>query len=153
MGINIFGDVLLRLLKEPGMYLLPAKLKFISLLCAAFCIALNVPKAIGADGSMTILDEKSPDFYLGKATRRGLLIKIPDTNDMSISLGARFQGTVEAKEAGNAWAGDFYGRRIRFEVGANFSKHLFYFMDFRNDQANQGDSGEREWLSAMPIFK
>lgn len=105
-------------------------------------LLLSASAAMGADGSMTILDDKSPDFLLGKATRRGLLIKIPDAPDMSLSLGARMQGTVEAKQSGGAWIGDFYSRRIRLELGVNFSKHLFYYMDLRNDQANRADRGE-----------
>ncbi|NBX81470.1 hypothetical protein EBQ90_00030, partial [bacterium] len=106
-----------------------------------------------ASASLSIIDENSPDFPMGKATRRGLLIQIPGSLDKSISIGARLQGTVEAQQADNAWAGDFYARRIRFEFGANLSRKLFYFMDFRNDQANNGDSGERGTVIGNTFFQ
>lgn len=116
------------------------------------CLTLSVQLA-GLENPVSILDEKSPQFPMGKATRRGLLIQIPDHPEMSLSLGARLQGTVEAKESLGDWTSDFYARRIRFEVGANFSKRFFLYMDLRNDQANQGDSGERGMVIGNAYFQ
>ena len=92
----------------------------------------------------TVVDPKSPDFVLGKATRRGMLIRSQDNPDMSLSIAARLQGSVEAKEsAAHGWVSDVYGRRIRLEAVARLTKTILYQMDLRNDEANRGDGGER----------
>ena len=126
---------------------LSSKILFV-FLCFTFSL-----KLIGRGNPFTILDEKSPQFPMGKATRRGVLIQIPDHPDMSLSLGARLQGTVETKESLGDWTSDFYARRIRFEFGANFSERFFFYMDLRNDQANQGDSGERGMVIGNAYFQ
>ncbi len=92
--------------------------------------------------------EGSPDFYLGKETGPHLHIRSPENKDLSFSLGIRFMGTAEYKsedvpEGDDSW--DFYARRVRLEVGASFSKDIKFIMDIRNDNANRGDSGERDF--------
>lgn len=120
----------------------------IFLLMLVLCLRLR-----GSENPFTILDEKSPNFPMGQQTRRGLLIKVPDHPDMSISLGARLQGSVEAKEGTGAWVGDFYARRIRLEFGANLSRQIFYYMDFRNDQANKDETGEGNTVIGNTYFQ
>lgn len=55
------------------------------------------------ENTVSILDDKSPLFLMGKATQRGLLIRVPDHPEMSLNLGARLQGPIEAKEGAGDW--------------------------------------------------
>ncbi len=97
----------------------------------------------------SIIRENSPEFLLGKETHPNLKIRPFDNPDMYIKLGIRIQGTFEnykvdyndpTKEDIDTW--DAYMRRVRFEVGVGFSKHVSFMMDIRNDKANYQDNGE-----------
>lgn len=92
-----------------------------------------------------IEDEKLPNFPSGKATRPNLFLASKDDPDMGIFAGIRFQGTAEVNRSGGKTTTDLYGRRVRFEFGAQFSKDMSFIMDLRNDNANRGDGGERQF--------
>lgn len=94
-----------------------------------------------------VIDEKSPEFLLGKATRPNLMIRSQSNPDMNVSLGVRFQGTAQygGTPGGSAMTADAYSRRVRFEISTQFSKNSSFVMDIRNDNANRGDSGERSF--------
>jgi len=93
----------------------------------------------------------SPDFILGKETGPNIKIRSQDNPDLRFHLGIRFQGTAEYSNTrandGDFGDGDFdfFARRVRLEVGANFSKNIKFFMDIRNDRANQDDGGEGDF--------
>ncbi len=99
-----------------------------------------------------VIDENSPDFLLGKATKPNMIIRPFDNPDMYLKLGVRVQGTFEKRDIDykdatkmdkDYW--DAYLRRVRFEVTAGFSKHVSFTMDIRNDKANYQDKGEQEF--------
>ena len=101
---------------------------------------------------ITVINQKSPEFLLGKETHPNLKIRAFDNPDMYIKLGIRLQGTFEnykkdyadpTKEDINTW--DAYLRRTRFEISAGFSKHVSFTMDIRNDKANYQDKGEQKF--------
>ncbi len=101
---------------------------------------------------ITVINEKSPKFLLGKETHPNIKIKAFDNPNMWVKLGIRIQGTFEnyrkdyadpTKEDINSW--DAYLRRTRFEIGVGFSKHVSFIMDVRNDKANYQDKGEQNF--------
>jgi len=97
----------------------------------------------------TVINQKSPDFPLGKETHPNIKIRAFDKTDMYVKLGIRLQSTFEnykvdyndpTKDDINLW--DAYLRRMRLEVGVGFSKHVSFTMDIRNDKSNYQDKGE-----------
>ena len=98
--------------------------------------------------SITILDQKSPDFIFGKQTHINMKFTPKDAPDMWFKAGVRIQGTFEnlnTKEydiSGNTTSDttieDAYLRRVRLEVAAGFGKHASFVMDIRNDKSNKG---------------
>jgi len=96
-------------------------------------------------------NSKSPEFLLGKQTGPNMKIYAFDNPDMWVKLGVRLQGTFENRQVDyadntpdtNVW--DAYLRRVRFEVGVGFSKHVSFSMDIRNDKANYQNKGEQEF--------
>ncbi|HIQ24525.1 MAG TPA: hypothetical protein EYH43_00895, partial [Persephonella sp.] len=77
-------------------------------------------------------------------------IRAFDNPDMYVKLGIRLQSTFEnykvdyknpTKTDKEIW--DAYLRRMRFEIGVGFSKHVSFTMDVRNDKANYQDKGEK----------
>lgn len=102
--------------------------------------------------SITIIDKKSPDFPLGKATHINMKFVPEDNRDMWLKAGVRIQSTFEDKEVDYASASstderavDGYLRRVRFEVAAGFNKYASFVMDVRNDKANYEDKGEEQF--------
>ena len=99
---------------------------------------------------ITIIDQKSPDFLLGKQTHINMKFIPEDAPDMWLKAGVRIQGTYENKHTDyngaetNTNINDAYLRRVRFEVAAGFGKHASFVMDVRNDKSNytiQNDEG------------
>ena len=93
---------------------------------------------------ITILDQNSPDFLLGKQTHINMKFIPDDAPDMWFKAGVRIQGSFENVQtldnATNATTNltDAYLRRVRFEVAAGFGKHTSFVMDVRNDKSNYG---------------
>ena len=95
---------------------------------------------------ITIIDQKSPDFLLGKQTHINMKFIPEDAPDMWLKAGVRIQGTYENKSTDynentaktNTNLNDAYLRRVRFEVAAGFGKHASFVMDVRNDKSNYG---------------
>ena len=94
---------------------------------------------------ITIIDQNSPDFLLGKQTHINMKFVPEDAQDMWFKAGVRIQGTYEnegtnyndtSKKDTNL--NDAYLRRVRFEVAAGFGKHSSFVMDVRNDKSNYG---------------
>ena len=73
-----------------------------------------------------VRDEKSPNFPMGKMTRPNLILHSKDDPNMAIFAGIRMQGTAELTKSGTRYTSDFYGRRVRFEFGAQFSKDMSF---------------------------
>jgi len=99
-----------------------------------------------------VIKKDSPEFLLGKETHPNMKIRAFDNPDMYVKLGIRLQSTFEnykvdyndpTKDDINLW--DAYLRRMRFEVGVGFSKHVSFTMDIRNDKANYQDKGEQNF--------
>ena len=98
-----------------------------------------------AENGITIIDQKSPDFLLGKQTHINMKFVPQDALEMWFKAGVRIQGTYEnvatdykdvTKDDTNL--NDAYLRRVRFEVAAGFGKHSSFVMDVRNDKSNYG---------------
>ena len=99
----------------------------------------------GVDEQITIIDQKSPDFLLGKQTHINMKFIPDDAPDMWLKAGVRIQGTMENLDTNYNDANkvdtninDAYLRRVRFEVAAGFGKHASFVMDIRNDKSNYG---------------
>ena len=100
------------------------------------------------DNGITILDQKSPDFLLGKQTHINMKFTPQDAPNMWFKAGIRLQGTFESLNtksynsdgtvASDTTIQDAYLRRVRLEVAAGFGKHASFTMDLRNDKANYG---------------
>jgi len=97
-----------------------------------------------------VIRKDSPVFLLGKETHPNMKIRAFDNPDMYVKLGIRLQSTFEnykvdyknpTKTDKEIW--DAYLRRMRFEIGVGFSKHVSFTMDVRNDKANYQDKGEK----------
>lgn len=102
--------------------------------------------------SITIVDEKSPEFLLGKQTHINMKFVADDDSDMWLKAGVRIQGTFENRDVDDRSAAnadesfnDAYLRRVRFEVAAGFNKYASFVMDIRNDKANYKDDGEEQF--------
>jgi len=94
---------------------------------------------------ITIINQKSPDFLLGKETHINMKFVPEDASDMWLKAGVRIQGTIESKSTDDksitnkdTTINDMYLRRVRFEVAAGFGKHASFVMDVRNDKSNYG---------------
>jgi hypothetical protein len=94
---------------------------------------------------ITILNQKSPDFLLGKETHINMKFVPQDAPDMWLKAGVRIQGTLESVTTGYAFETkedtslqDAYLRRVRFEVAAGFGQYASFVMDIRNDKSNYG---------------
>lgn len=100
---------------------------------------------------ITILDEKSPEFLLGKQTHINMKFVAEDDSDMWLKAGVRIQGTFEKRDVDYEGAkadtsiNEAYLRRVRFEVAAGFNKWTSFTMDLRNDKANYEDKGEEQF--------
>ncbi len=91
----------------------------------------------GAD--ISLINQKSPDFLLGKETHINMKFVPHDATDMWLKTGVRIQGTLESYKKGDASTiSDAYLRRVRLEVAAGFGKHTSFVMDIRNDKSNKG---------------
>ena len=95
--------------------------------------------------SITIIDNNSPEFLLGKQTHINMKFTPQDAPDMWFKAGVRIQGTLESKatDYNNVTEEDIsiqdaYLRRVRLEVAAGFGKHTSFVMDIRNDKSNYG---------------
>lgn len=120
---------------------------------AADRTVIDMGKLTGKRKSITIVDNKSPEFLLGKQTHINMKFVADDNSDMWLKAGVRIQGTFEnidttkyklnstVKSKSNV--SDAYLRRVRFEVAAGFNKWTSFTMDVRNDKANYGDKGEQ----------
>jgi hypothetical protein len=115
-------------------------------------VALDLAEYRNAPGSMTIIDPKSPDFLLGKATHINMKFVADDNPEMWLKAGVRIQGTFENRQVDyndaaeeDTEINDAYLRRVRFEVAAGFNKCASFVMDVRNDKANYEDKGEQEF--------
>lgn len=98
--------------------------------------------------SITIVDNKSPEFALGKQTHINMKFVADDNPDMWLKAGVRIQGAFENRSVDNVTGADTsiseaYLRRVRFEVAAGFNKWTSFTMDVRNDKANYADKGEQ----------
>jgi len=105
-----------------------------------------------SDNGITILNDKSPEFLLGKETHINMKFVPQDAPDMWFKAGVRIQGTFESKNTKNynnnsdETLEDAYLRRVRLEVAAGFGKHTSFVMDIRNDKANKGlDNDEKDF--------
>lgn len=81
------------------------------------------------------------DFPLGDGMEKwGVPLQIPNS-PLNLRLGARFQSlaTIGPDEQ------DFQARRVRFQFEASFPNKILYYMDIRNDNANEDDKGERNF--------
>ncbi len=93
---------------------------------------------------ITIMDEKSPEFMLGKQTHINMKFVPDDNKDMWLKAGVRIQGTFENVNTDyngnktNTNLSDAYLRRVRFEVAAGFGHGVSFTMDVRNDKSNYG---------------
>lgn len=80
----------------------------------------------------------------------GLPITVPNS-DLSLRLGARFQSLAtyrsEKEEGRNDYdsSQDFQARRVRLQFEAGLKDTFIYYMDIRNDNANQDDKGEQSF--------
>jgi hypothetical protein len=100
----------------------------------------------------TVINQKSPEFALGKYTGPNFKIKAEDSDGMYVKIGARIQSTFESREIDYEDASksdetymDAYLRRTRFEITTGFDKYTSFTMDIRNDKANYQDKGEQEF--------
>ena len=98
---------------------------------------------------ITIINQNSPEFLLGKETHIGIKFIPDDAPDMWFKAGVRIQGTMESKETNYNEASktdttlqDAYLRRVRLEIAAGFGKHSSFTMDMRNDKSNYGIDNE-----------
>jgi len=115
-------------------------------LMASTLMALHANGANTQD--ITILDNKSPEFLLGKQTHINMKFIPADAPDMWFKAGVRIQGTFESLSttkyntdgsvASDTTIEDAYLRRVRFEVAVGFGKHASFVMDIRNDKSNKG---------------
>ncbi len=98
---------------------------------------------------ITIIDQKSPNFLLGKQTHINMKFVPEDAPKMWFKAGVRIQGTLESKSTDklntlssglitSTDINDAYLRRVRLEVAAGFGEHASFVMDIRNDKSNYG---------------
>lgn len=86
------------------------------------------------------------EYYLGKEKKSwGLKLNPTSNKDLQLRIGGRLQTILERESTIHADNYDFFARRVRFQFEAKLKNDLRYYMDVRNDNANKGDSGEREF--------
>lgn len=90
-------------------------------------------------------------FPLGNGLEKwGVPLKVPES-ELSIRLGARFQSLATIKKEEDldnkteTTSQDFQSRRIRFQLLAELGTKASFYLDVRNDNANEGDGGERNF--------
>lgn len=90
-------------------------------------------------------------FPLGNGLEKwGVPLKVPES-ELSLRLGARFHSLATMKKEEDLDADtestsqDFQARRIRFQLQADLGTQASFYMDVRNDNANEGDGGERNF--------
>jgi len=113
--------------------------KILSTLCL-------VSGVFAESSSITIIDQNSPEFLLGKQTKINMKFIPEDSSEMWLKVGVRVQGTLESKNTSyypdtnkkDTSINDSYLRRVRLEVGAGFGEHISFSMDIRNDKSNYG---------------
>ncbi len=108
----------------------------------------KVKKELGIKKTLTITNQSSPNFLLGKETHPNMKIKAFDDPNMYVKLGVRLQGTFENYQVDYPNKPDInnydgYLRRARLEVGVGFSKNVSFSMDIRSDKTNYQDKGEQ----------
>ena len=91
----------------------------------------------------SIINQKSPEFLLGKETHINMKWIPDDAPDMWFKAGVRIQGSLETKDIQylDGTSKDFtdaYLRRVRLEVAAGFGDVASFTMDIRNDKSNYG---------------
>ena len=116
---------------------------------------LNIQPETKKKNSITIVDQNSPDFLLGKETHINMKFVADDNPDMWLKAGVRVQGTFQDQKTDykatdtatkfDKEVSDAYLRRVRFEVSAGFNKYTSFVMDVRNDKANYQDVGEESF--------
>lgn len=114
------------------------------------------------DNGMSIIDQKSPDFLLGKQTHINMKFTPSDAPDMWFKAGVRIQGTFESQNTkkyntdgsvkSDETIEDAYLRRVRLEVAAGFGKHASFVMDMRNDKANKGIENPEETFNVGDAY-
>jgi len=115
------------------------------LLSATLALTTLTAMQLNAENKITIIDQKSPEFLLGKQTHINMKFVPDDAPDMWFKAGVRIQGTMESKSTDykdvtktDTTLNDAYLRRVRFEVAAGFGEHASFVMDVRNDKSNYG---------------
>lgn len=90
-------------------------------------------------------------FPLGEGLKTwGVPLKVPET-ELSLRLGARYQSLATVEKSENldndteTTSQDFQSRRVRFQFQANLGTRALFYMDIRNDNANQNDEGEKSF--------
>ena len=113
-----------------------------------------------AGNDITILNQDSPDFLLGKETHINMKFVPRDAPDMWFKAGVRIQGSYEYtdtdfKDPGTTDTSltDAYLRRARLEVSAGFGKRMSFTMDIRNDKVNYLLKGEGNFLLGDAYLK
>jgi len=114
------------------------------------------------DNGITIIDQKSPDFLLGKQTHINMKFTPYDNTEMWFKAGIRLQGTFESLNTkqynlngttiSNTTIEDAYLRRVRLEVAAGFGEHTSFVMDIRNDKSNKGIENDEGSFSAGDAY-
>jgi len=106
---------------------------------------VETEKKAKKSNGITIINQDSPDFPLGKETHINMKFVPEDAPDMWFKAGVRIQGTLESKDTDyndasetDTTINDAYLRRVRLEVAAGFGEHSSFVMDIRNDKSNYG---------------
>lgn len=113
------------------------------ILASVCCLALGT--TIFADNGISIINENSEDFLLGKETHINMKFIPADAPKMWLKAGVRIQGTFESISADyndvtktDTSLSEAYLRRVRFEIAAGFGESASFTMDIRNDKSNYG---------------
>jgi len=118
---------------------------------------------------ITIINQKSPDFPLGKETHINMKFVPEDAPDMWLKAGVRIQGSFENIDtdyknkkyilSGNPSDykadtnfNDGYLRRVRFEIAAGFGEHSSFVMDVRNDKSTFGIDGDESGFNVGDAY-
>lgn len=108
---------------------------------------------------ITIINQDSQNFLLGKETHINMKFVPNDASDMWLKAGVRIQGTLESKQinsndidTADITIQDAYLRRVRFEVAAGFGEHSSFVMDMRNDKSNYGIDNEEGQFSVGDAY-
>lgn len=91
------------------------------------------------------------EFVLGQDNGKSGVVVTDESSQFKLKLGTRLQTSASVIENNISnkneaiQNNDFYIRRGRFQVDAKFNKYFRFYMDIRNDNSNQGDSGEGDF--------